>query len=190
MSTKKAQIVMASTIVGAIGAIILFIFWGNVFSVKQEYTVTATKITISLNVEIWGTTRHYNRSSAPECAWDIDKDLVCTEYQKICTGYSDGICTAYVDGPCISWDYEYDYSQREWLNFRTFDTSVINSPIAVMPWHPKGANYRIASKKTISYADISRGDKVKVIKSKNPDSFYTVGQKVMVKKAWGKLFAE
>jgi len=84
---------------------------------KKEGTVKNFYYTIERDVEQWGTDRKYNKSSVPSCAWDIDEDetWVCTATDTL------GNCT---DG---YYDYDYDYSMRDWVKFTTLDTTIYSS---------------------------------------------------------------
>ena len=83
-------------------------------SLKTEIittSITSYKQIRFVDVDIWGTARKYNRSSAPDCAWDVDKDryYVCVVEDST--------------GTCLSgyWDTDYDYSIRKWKDFRSWE---------------------------------------------------------------------
>ncbi len=69
------------------------------YSCKEQFVKEVTTI------DIWTTRRYYDRSSAPSCSWDIDKDTYCASRDS--------------NGLCQRWDHEYDYSLRGWERYKT-----------------------------------------------------------------------
>lgn len=158
--------------------------WGNIFSVKRPWVVNQVRVESIVSVEKWQTVRKYNKSHVPSCAWDVGRDLVCVARD------TNGFCTDY--------DYEYDYSLREWGDYNKYDTVTFfeNHDVikVITAWYPRDVTYRVKKEKYIMDYSLSRlhDDKTKtqrIVYKYNPKNVipYAIGDTVYIRQAWGKL---
>lgn len=100
-------------------AIALIPMKGCLTTVEGDFLIKEMEYRSNLKVKKWTTVRKYDRSYAPSCSWNVDLDI-----KWVCDTYSDA-------GDCKTGHYEdeYDYSLRDWKNYReiTYDVRGIDS---------------------------------------------------------------